>query len=313
MAGAYLFRLLKENGYEDVDVYDVPSSTRCGRRPCAWGFAPSSEYRRLVSRFADPERFILQQLDSITIDGVKLKADMLTVDKPALQGELLSGVEVSLSPLDQGSYDRIVDATGVARAYLGPVDGPELVAECVQYRVSSPEPPGLWFNTSSIGYEWCFPLGGNEFHLGFGNLRSGVEDYRPSIEVPPREGSVRCRCRSRIRMSSPYHSQPFVVDQRIVGVGESIGTVGPLGGDGNLYAMQCAELLMENWDDLDAYAQEVLSRYAWMRKERVALDKLRRGRLPSPLDTRTFLQHTQRVGIEMSMGQALSWFRKALQ
>jgi flavin-dependent dehydrogenase len=114
-------------------------------------------------------------------------------------------------------------------------------------------------------------------------------------------------------MSSPYNSKPFVVSDRIVGVGESIGTVSPLGGDGNLYAMQCAEMLVENWDDLDKYSQSVLKKFDWMRREREGLERLMGGEMPSVGDLRTFVQHARRAGFEMGMVNALRFFKKALQ
>ena len=248
MSGAYLFRRLKDQGM-DVDLYDVRKTNACGSRPCAWGFAPSDKTRRLISIATDPAQYEMHHSYQITVDGVGIKADMLILNKPALIRGLVGGAPVREGAVDLNAYDRVIDATGVSRAYLPQIKG-DLIADTVQYRVRSEEPLGLWFNTSSIGYEWCFPLGNDEYHMGFGNLRSEVKTYRPPAGTegsPPLKFS--CKCHSTVRLTTPFYSQPFTSNGKVVGIGESIGAVAPIVADGNLYAMQTAEMLLENWDD----------------------------------------------------------------
>lgn len=314
MAGTYLHRLLKEEGYPSVELFDVKRSNACGHKPCAWGVAPYSEYERLVSRFADPSDYVLARCDKISIDGVEMKADLTTVDKPRLVEDLIGNTRVRLDPLVIDDFDRVIDATGCERAFLGPATGPEMIAQCAQYRIHTTEDMGLWFRTGGLGYEWCFPLGDDIYHIGFGNLSEGAEEYRPQAEDPPAlKGKVLCKCLSRIRLTSPYYSQPFSVGERIIGVGESIGTVGPLGGDGNLYAMECAEILLRHWDDPKGYTAAVQKKYSWMRKEREALEKLLRGKVPPITDIRVFTNHSKRVGIEMGPVQALRLFKTVVE
>jgi flavin-dependent dehydrogenase len=311
MSGAYLFRRLKNQGLGDVDLYDLKKTNACGTRPCAWGFAPSTETRRLISKVADPAQFEMHHSFQISIDGVKMRSDVLILDKPSLIRELVKGEAIKEGPVDLNAYDRVIDATGVNRAYLPPIKD-DLIADCLQYRIRSEEPLGLWFNSSSIGYEWCFPLGGDEYHMGFGNLRSDVKTYRPS-RVKEGENSlrqIRCRCQSGVRLTSPFYSQPFVMNGKVVGIGESIGAVAPLASDGNLYAMQTAEMLLENWDDPDRYSEKVLSRYDWMRKERKALEKIMAGKMPFLTDALIMKRHCNMVGVEMKTVHILKWFRK---
>jgi len=313
MAGAYLLNLLRARGFKDIDVYDVPKKTSCGEKSCAWGIAPSTEYLRLLSGIVEPDSYVVFRSDSMLIDGVKLGADMVTLDKPKLIKRLLGDTKVELGHLEVGDYDRVIDATGASRAFLGPLEN-DLVADCVQYRLRSEKDLGLWFRTTSLGYEWCFPLGGKEYHVGFGNLKLDVKehDLLSSLEGDASGRKVRCKCYSKIRLASPYYSKPFTKDN-IVGVGESIGTVGPLGGDGNLYSMQCAEMLVNNWDDLAEYGRSVLSRYDWMRKERNVLNKLVQGKMPSILDARGFVEHSKSVGVDLGLVDAITLFRRALK
>ncbi len=315
MAGAYLYRLMMDEGIESVVLFDQKKTNRCGQKPCAWGVAPVTEYRRLVGKVAEPTAYELNHSDHIIIDGVRMKADMLTIDKARLISDMVGGDEVRHDRPVEAEFDRVIDATGVSRAFLEPARGPEVIADCIQYRIWNESELGMWFKTSGLGYEWCFPLGNNEYHLGFGNLTARVRNYRPvETEGPPISLSqIRCRCTSRVRLSSPFHSQPFVSRGKVIGIGESIGTVGPLGADGNLYAMQSAEMLLEHWDDLEGYPDAILKRFDWMRKERKVLDKLVAGRMPSITDARTFIAHGKRVGIEMGPIEALRLFSKSME
>ncbi len=310
MSGAYLYRLLANNGFDDIDLYDQKKNTACGCRPCAWGYAPTTETRRLIAKVANPARFELHRSDLISFDGVAIRSDVLTMNKPALIKDMVGDKEIKEGPVDLTKYDRVIDATGVSRAYLPPIQN-DLIAECNQYRVRSEVSLGFWFKTSSMGYEWCFPIGGNEYHIGFGNLVSDVRSYRPPKELNGHDLTLqmRCKCQSTVRMTSPFHSQPLVTDNKIVGIGESIGAVAPLAVDGNVYAMQCGEMLLENWDDLDRYAETVLRRYDWMRKERRALEKLMAGRIPSIFDALTMKRHSNMVGVEMRTSHIFKIFR----
>jgi hypothetical protein len=63
-------------------------------------------------------------------------------------------------------------------------------------------------------------------------------------------GTAWCEC------SSPRPDGPLVV-----GVGESIGTVYPLLGEGIIPTMQCVNMFVEHMDDMEAYSEAVLKHY----------------------------------------------------
>jgi len=298
MSGAYLRRLLLEKGIE-ASLHDVPKTNRCRRRPCAWGFSPDAEYARLVSRFLRPDDYVLMRTDALLIDGAEAGADAVMVDKPALLAGLIGDAEVSEEPIDPLKFDRVVDATGVERAYLGPVDGRDLVAECRQVRMRDLDDGPPSFKLTAAGYEWSFPLGGGERHVGFGSLAPGAEEW----DAGP--GARMCGCRSRIRVSSPRGSLPFVRGN-VVGVGEAIGTVGPLAGDGNVYAMQSAEILMRNWGDLEAYEDEITRTFSWMARERLALERVAAGKAPGLTGVRAFRAHAKRCGLKLSLRESMA-------
>jgi flavin-dependent dehydrogenase len=311
IAGAYTYRLLREQGIE-ADLFDIERRSRCKLRPCAWGFAPSSEFERLVSRFLEPRDYILKQFDNIVVNGRTVRADMLTADKPKLVRDLLGEAKPRHDPLPVEIYDRVIDATGIGRAFLPPTEGSELLVQCFQHRVRSERLMPLSFTSSKFGYEWCFPIGGNEYHIGYGSLETSVKGPKPF----PKDGnglSTICSCSSTIRLTSPHYSTPLVAENKFIGVGESIGAVGPLAGDGNLYAMQCGEMLLDSWDDLEKYQGKVLKKYDWMRKERRVLEKLWSGKKPSITDARTFIRHCKMAGMELSVTDAINFFRFAFE
>ncbi len=309
IAGAYAYRCLSERGIH-ADLFDLAKRTRCRLRPCAWGFAPTSEYERLVSRFLEPRDYVLEHFDSIVVNGVTVRSDMVTVDKPRLVRDLIGDAKIGLEPLQVADYDRVVDATGIERAFLPAAVGPEFLVDCYQRRVRSEKTMPLSFTSSKYGYEWCFPLGNDEYHMGYGSLEEQSNGF--SRFPKDTEGvSTICACSSKIRLTSPHYSVPLTSEGKFVGIGESIGAVGPLAGDGNIYAMRCGELLLECWDDLERYERKVLDEFDWMRKERRALEKLWEGKGLSLRDARTFIRHSKMVGMEISVAQAIDLFRKA--
>jgi hypothetical protein len=73
---------------------------------------------------------------------------------------------------------------------------------------------------------------------------------QPSGRPNAMNGHGWCDC------SSPRPDGPLVV-----GVGESIGTVYPLLGEGIIPSMQCVNMFVEHMDDMDAYSEAVLKHF----------------------------------------------------
>src|SRR6266542_2535204 len=114
MTGAYLFRLLKQEGCEP-HMFDRMRETRCGLKPCAWG--TSKGFTELVRRAGlDAEKYILRRLDYVLMNDVKIKAELMVFDKPRLVKDLLGDGEIRFTSPVAGGYDRVIDATGVSRA-----------------------------------------------------------------------------------------------------------------------------------------------------------------------------------------------------
>jgi len=327
IAGGYLAALLAQEGISP-DVYaPMAHGTRCGCRSCGWG-APAGIGPYLDVVGLDPDEYLLETMPSMHFDGLVATTPLRTVDKPGLLRDLTRDVTVrprDLGPEEAGEYDVVVDATGIARAFLPPCRS-ELTLPTLQHRVAV-EPSGdvrleagVYGNdVPGLGYLWVFPVGKEEYHVGVGGI--GLADLEELMDRFYRDISGRftltrlCGCRGVVRVASPYYSTPFFTEDRgrdgapplIVGVGESIGTVTPFTAEGIVHSLDCARILAERLRDPVGYTRAVLARFGWMRRERETLDYLlahRETNGPRVRDRWRFYRHARRSGIDLPMLEA---------
>jgi len=313
VAGAYLYRLLKNRGIE-ADIFDVSHPTRCGLSPCAWG--TTGEFRKLVKLVGlDPEKYILRSFDCLVVDEMRVKAELMTIDKPKFIHDLLAGDHIKRSKLSMRDYDRIVDATGVSRYFLPKIEK-DTVLSCHQSLLEAADHLEIGIRTQGTGYAWCFPLSGRTYHIGFGNIDADPRlmlnntGWLPGTTSGDR-GKVVCGCASRIRLTGPHGSRPFVIQRSlggpsagVWGVGEAIGCVAPLAGEGIVPAMKSALLLFRHWDDADGYTRAILKQFDWMKEEQKVLEKLiHRIRLGNG-DARALWMNARKRGVKISVAQA---------
>lgn len=305
MTGAYLYRLLA-NKRRTVDIFDKSTGTSCGISPCAWG--TSRGFYELVEESGlDASRYILARTDHVVMDGLKIAADLMTFNKPALIRDLLQDAHINASQPDVSGYDRVIDATGVSRTFLPPIED-DIVLSCVQYCIATDSIAENRIALKGIGYAWSFPLSARACHVGCGSL---ISDPRKILSesgwMAENSVKVRCTCAGRIRLTGPVFSQPFVTNGRaceVWGVGEAIGCVAPLAGDGILAGMKSAELLTETWDDPAAYTKAILGEFKWMESERRVIDKLRRGEGLTLHDAWVLKKNSRRMGMEVGLKEA---------
>jgi flavin-dependent dehydrogenase len=327
VAGGYLAALLHEQGLSP-EVFDPAGhGTRCGCRSCGWG-APARIGPYLSAVGLDPDAYVLETMPSMHFDDLVATTPFRTVDKPRLVRDLVRGVRVhgrALAPDEAGGYDIVVDATGLARAFLPPCSA-DLTLPTLQHRVTA-EPlagerleAGVYgYDVPGLGYVWVFPLGDDEYHIGVGGI--GLESLEHVLERFYRgmdgrfECTRRCACTGAVRVASPYYSQPFFTHaaqrdgspQLIVGVGESIGTVAPFTAEGIVYSLESARLLAAHLSDPERYAHTISAQFAWMRRQRETLDYLLEHRdtdAPRVRDRWRFYQSARRAGIGLPMTEA---------
>jgi flavin-dependent dehydrogenase len=292
IAGGYLAKLLKQRSISP-DVYDgMDHDTRCRCRSCGWG-VPRSLDTYLADVDLDFATYLLEPMSSMNFNGLKAKTPLCTLNKPRLIRDLTRGTRLKRQNLGQeeaDDYDIIVDATGIARAFLPPCRS-DLVMPTLQHRVivesrtNEHLEAGVYGNRiPGLGYLWIFPLGNNQAHIGIGGVGRDQLDrlmdrfYQDSSE---RFSFTRlCSCHGFIRVASPYCSTPFYsrktrkngTPQVIVGIGESIGTVAPFTGEGIIHSLECARIFADSFPDYERYTKSVLTAFTWMKKERETLD-----------------------------------------
>ncbi len=327
IAGGYLAKLLVQKGIVP-DVFDgMDHGTRCGYRSCGWG-APAGIGTYLASAGLSPDDYFLKTMPVMHFDGLVAQTPLCTIDKPRLLRDLTRDTELKRRDLgkeEADEYDIVVDATGIARAFLPPCRS-DLTLPTLQHRVlvedpgSGHLPAGVYGNqVPGLGYLWVFPLGNNQYHIGAGGIGLDRLDRILDRFYHDMAGqysfTTLCSCEGTIRVASPYYATPcFAREIRhdgrsrlILGTGESIGTVSPFTGEGIVFSLECARILAGSWPDPDRYAKRVLARFAWMKKERETLDYLlsREGRGgPRLRDRWRFFLNARRSGIGLPMLEA---------
>ena len=310
MTGAYLYRLLDKKRHS-IDLFDRKPQTSCGIKPCAWG--TSNGFSELVKASGlDPSDYILKKTDHVIIDGLKIAAALMTIDKGRLIGDLLAGADVSDGQPEAARYDRIIDATGVARSLLPPVQD-DIILHCAQWRVERSAPLENRVQLGKIGYGWSFPLLPREYHIGCGSLIADPDMVMEEIGwLGDGKGNTRCACQGTIRLTGPCHSQPFVAvhgPTEVWGVGEAIGCVAPLAGDGILSGMRSAQLLLEYWNDSSGYTAAILKEFRWMEDERRIIEKLRRSKPLGISDARVLKRNARRMEMQVGLREAATLLR----
>lgn len=319
LTGAYLYRRLRNEGFNNITLYDIPQSTSCGINPCAWGV--SIGFESYVERAGlDPARYILNRFDYAVFDEVRLKIHLTTIHKPRLIRDLLGGAEVK-EGLPSGSYktlnaDKVIDATGVARAALPKIPA-DLISPCIQHRMVSDQPAKLGIKLGKAGYSWIFPLTGNSFHAGAGSLAEDPAEFLSGEDfsrIDPHSGKaskhrVLCSCTGNIRLTAPRGSLPFV-QGNVWGVGEAVGVVAPLAGYGIVPGLESCEILLNHWNDPDSYTLAILKKFAWMEKEPKIIGKMRRGERISLFDAWTLTRNSRQVGMNPGLWQAFKLLKR---
>ena len=276
--GAYLYALLRHKKPElEVVTFDKAHHTVCGTKGCAWG-ASWPQFTKLSREVSiDPEKYVLGRYDHVLINQIKFKANVVIIDKPLLIKDLL-GTTSPLDPSDADltSFERIVDASGINRAYLSSRQGLALV-NAIQMRITTTSISYPTVFTYKIGgYTWLFPLGRHEAHVGslsphgIGIATQELDRLRKTLAAD----SVLCSCSAMICRHGPVY--PFIEGQ-VWGLGEAIGLVDPIACAGIVPAMASAKLMSENWDNAHRYEKQVWRYYSYMVNEAKAVAKVVRG------------------------------------
>jgi flavin-dependent dehydrogenase len=307
VSGSYLYRLLLQEGIK-ADIFDQHHETKCGINSCAW-ITNKQIYPLIKNVGLNPEDFILTKINNVYIDGKGFKSHHLIIDKPKLLSELRYGLKPTSSKFDFSFYDRIIDATGVSRSFL-PAISNDLVTKTIQFRLltQNPHKTSQMLNINDLGFVWCCNLGNNTFHVGCVSFLRSPEYYLDNCGFIDSEDKILCKCKSNIRLASPYYSQPFVTN-KVFGIGEAIGCVSPLSGEGIVPSMKSAELLFENWQYPQEYTKAILKEFSWMKAERHIWDKALQGKGLSIIDFIYQIKNAKRFGTNVGLKELITFLK----
>lgn len=160
------------------------------------------------------------------------------------------------------NYDMIVDCTGFHRSYL-PKLSQDFFLPTYEYKVEYDKLPFEDFYIEPFpgmsGYFWYFPLGERWAHIGAGDYNK--DHINATNRFLKKYGGKVVATKGRpIRLATPDRCKPYY-SGKVVGVGESIGTVYALLGEGIIPSMQCVEIFLENMHDFNAYEKAVEKHY----------------------------------------------------
>ncbi len=273
VAGSYLLNVLSKD--HDVVGYEMQQEGQFDA-VCAWGSSKvelSSIFSRIGVEFSGYVLFdggTLQiELSQKTLE-IPLKG-LAAYDKHQLELDLTKGknanygVRVSRETFPYSKYDLVIDATSLQRALL-PRIKEQMLVPCVEYMIDYHEHGMTPYNDFFVkpfprnsGYFWYFPLGDHVAYVGAGDYFRKHNDVLDAFNSE-HGGTIKKKIGRPVRLSSPFLCQPFS-QGNVVGVGESIGTVFPILGEGIIPSLHCAELLVENLEAIPQYEVSVLKKF----------------------------------------------------
>lgn len=291
VAGAYLSYRLAQN--YSVEVFERNAAEALGRN-CAWGtnLRVLKKYCKICG--LNPREYLLHVCKELLSD-IYVNSDSVIVDKRRFLLDLLEKSEADVhfqkrvKPSDLRAFDLVIDATGPYRALLPPphanLSG-NWICPTFQVDVISTElPTDLYFVPRGIGYLWVFPQGNNKAKVGYGGF-----DRNPKQEVETflagKQYEELFRTGGIVRMVPPSRSQPFFAagPPPIIGVGESIGTVSPLSGEGISCTLRCSDILLDaltsggTFTEIALrYEEKILNEFAWIERQFTFIKEVRFG------------------------------------
>ncbi|MEM1947923.1 MAG: NAD(P)/FAD-dependent oxidoreductase [Candidatus Caldarchaeum sp.] len=270
VAGSYLVRRLSVE-------HEVVGFERQRRETfkaiCAWGTSRNHIKKLLDTVEVDFDDYVLHIGENLILDNGKKSSSipmkgLCTYDKARLELNMTQGYKVfyGVTPTVEElckKFDLIVDATGISRALLPPPRNDEIVP-CFQYLVRYEgrmpyEDFYVKIFPNCAGYLWYFPLVNGDVYVGAGHVAGGhVTNVKQFLSQYG--GKPFTRFGKSVRLAPPENLLPFA-QGKVVGVGESIGTVFPMLGEGIIPSLECAEIFAQSLTDTYKYADEVLKTF----------------------------------------------------
>jgi flavin-dependent dehydrogenase len=205
------------------------------------------------------------------VEHLDLKG-LVTYNKKIWEHDLMKGVEIKYGvkvardsfPLDD--YDHVLDCTGLHRTLL-PRSEQDFLIPAYEYLLEGVKGEDEFYTIGyrgAKGYFWYFPLGQGRGYMGAGDIDKkyyGIEEFfqkHPEARVAKKIGRP-------IRLAPPKRMEPFF-DGNVVGVGESIGCVFPMLGEGIIPSLICCDFFLDSLSsefDAKKYRKKVLGYFSY--------------------------------------------------
>lgn len=280
VAGAYLMNMLSQNSDLHVIGFERLAESHHDA-VCAWATCDTIMSEMTKNCGLNFDNYVLHKGKQMAVDlqnesdknkSISLKLmGMVSYDKLQLIKDMIKGTKINFGKIPlkkdlEDEFDLIIDSTGFHRSFLPRIKNDTWIP-CVQYKVRYNE-SNVPFSDfylkafpSMTGYFWYFPLGNGYAHIGAGDFkRKHTLDFVEKF-LSKYKCDVIKKVGRPVRITPPLESQPFTDGRKTVGVGESIGTVYPLLGEGIIPSTWCADLLVKNIFDIDAYTMNVLESF----------------------------------------------------
>ncbi len=311
VAGSYLLRRLGMAGF-DVTGYDPKPGNYY--IPCGYAANFSLLSGMLKNIGIDAEKYVLSRAEKVVICGEQTReitfksSGLCTVDKNVLERDMIEGTrhENKIAPRDSG--DVLIDATGISRYYLGPARQ-DFTMYTREFITSGTGHRDFYFRyfPDGMGYYWEFPLG-SKFHVGAGSSDLTYLDRSLSGITGERKVGRKIRL-------MPLFGE--AISNGVIGVGEAIGTVSPITGEGIVPSMKSAEILfrcLSSASDLESlksrYPRELRREFSTYSKLYALLTNFRSGKkgLSNVRYARAAIKDLRHLGIDFRMGRVLGTF-----
>ncbi len=266
VAGGYLLSRLKDR--HEVTGFERMSDDKHDSI-CAWGSSKSKMIELCSKANIDFEKYVIHNGKKLHIDmnntkfAITLKG-LCTYDKIGIIKDMIKGCEVNYNSVPklhelEKNYDLILDTTGFHRMYLPKINN-DFYLPTFQYKIKYKKLPLDDFYvkpfTNMTGYLWYFPLNEHFAHVGAGDyMRAHVSETEMFFKKYG--GKIIKKVGRPIRLAVPNMCEPFF-SGKVIGVGESIGSIYPLLGEGIIPSMICADIFIKNIYDHQKYRKEVL-------------------------------------------------------
>jgi flavin-dependent dehydrogenase len=277
VAGSYLGNMLQKRGH-NVEIFEA-SKKEHHWPVCAWGAS-----RHMLEKFSDQAGLdfanyvfhvghrLRMELPNNNEEYLDLKG-LVTYNKHWWENDLIKGLtltygsKVTLGTFRFDKYDYVIDCTGLHRTLL-PKSEQDFLIPAYEYLLENVHDIDEFYiigYKGAKGYFWYFPLDDGRGYMGAGDVQKkyyGVDEFfkqHPEAKVVKKIGRP-------IRLAPPKRMEPFY-ENNIIGVGESIGCVFPLLGEGIIPSLICCDIFLNVLDKskgkfkFEDYRKRVLERF----------------------------------------------------